>query len=546
MMASEERDEADAPTEEVPADPPLEAPPAEGVPAEDPPAEDLPAEDEQAEDASAEDTQAEDVPWRQLHPSSLFINLLPQTWRTAKGIWPLLVLVFIGGPTTGPDTTFVDLPLILAFFALSISRTVVHFLTLRYRLNAGKMEIKSGLLNRRSRVLDPYRIQNIELVQNPFHKMTGLVELRIETAGDASTEGLLSALSAEEAGNLKDALERLARKGRGQSEDVEETSESQGLLSLGPVEIIAYGLSQRSVGTVALLLALGMEAMSLLDPHTTQQVAGELSSERLMGIVILAFAGTWAVSGGQALLRHHGFQLTLRGQTLATAEGLLTRRRVEIPQGKVQMVRIDEPFLRRQMGYGTALIETAALGMADGEIRQAEGVIPMIEQESLGALVQQISPAIEVDPWSVPLNPAHPRALYRATIRRLIRAAFLATVISVLFYPWGMLALALIPAAIPVAWLDWKKQGWLITPQTVIARRGYFTRRTWIIARNKIQSAHLADTPLMRWHGLVAVIVRVAGSQVQLPDIGLAAGHDVLDDLRETWTKRKTDEDISA
>ena len=494
----------------------------------------LPA--EPTAEPTAETSEA-DRPWRQLHPSSLFISLLPQTWRTAKGIWPLLVLLVVGGGG-GSGTAGLDLSLILAFFALSISRTVVHFLTLRYRISSGKLEIKSGLLNRRSRVLDPYRIQNMELVQNPFHKLTGLVELRIETAGDASTEGLLSALSAEEARGLKEALERLARRGRGLEEADQEAAEPHALLSLGPAEILAYGLSQRRVGTVAVLFAVGMEGLTLLDPYTTQQFAGELSTNRLLGAIILAFAGTWIFSGGQALLKHHGFRLTLRGSTLVTAEGLLTRRRVEIPQGKVQMVRIDEPFLRRQMGYGTALIETAALGMADGEVRQAEGVVPMVEQETLGTLVQQVSPAIEVDPWSTPLHPAHPRALYRNIIGRVTRAGFLALVIGAIAHPWGWLALLLIPLSLPVAWLDWKKQGWLVTPKTVIARRGYFTRRTWIIDRKKIQSVHMGDTPLMRWHGLAAVIVRVAGSQVQLPDIGLDRGHAVLDDLAETWTAR--------
>ncbi|MFT5685519.1 MAG: putative membrane protein [Myxococcota bacterium] len=478
-----------------------------------------------------------DRPWRQLHPSSLFINLLPQTWRTAKGIWPLLALIVVGGQG-GAGIAGLDLSLVLAFFALSVSRTVVHFMTLRYRIEGGKLEIKSGLLNRRSRVLDPHRIQNMELVQNPLHKLTGLVELRIETAGDASTEGLLSALSSDEAQGLKEALERLARKRRGLVESDEETEASETLVSLGIPEILAYGLSQRRVGTVALLFAVGMEGLTLLDPYTTQQVAGELSSARIIGAIILAFAGTWFFSGGQSLLRHYGFKLTLRGETLVTTEGLLTRRRVEIPQGKVQLVRIDEPFLRRQMGYGTALIETAALGMADGRVRAAEGVVPMVEQEDLGALVQQVSPSTTVDPWSIPLNPAHPRALYRGIIASLIRATFLAVVIGGLMHPWGWLALLLLPLSIPAAWLDWKKQGWLVTEQSVISRRGYFTRRTWIIDRKKIQSVHMGDSPLMRWHGLVAVVVRVAGSQVQLPDIGLMAGHRVMADLAETWTER--------
>ncbi len=477
---------------------------------------------------TAEEAQATE-PWRALQPASLFINILPQMWRTARGMWPLLLLLLVGGQ--GSEAALSNLSLLLIFFFLSVARTVTHFLTLRYRLSAGNLEIKSGLFHRRSRVLSPYRIQNIELVQNPLHKLSGLVELRIETAGDASTEGLLSALQVREAERLKENLERLARAGR----EEEAKTEGEAIVRISPMELLAYGLSQRRVGTVAILFAVGMEGLSLLDPLAARQVIGELSAGRVAALLMLAFASTWIVSGGQALLRHFGFQLTLQSGRLVTSEGLLTRRRVEIPRSKVQLVRIDEPWLRRQMGFGTALIETAALGMADGEVRQAEGVVPMVPQVSLGALVRQASPAIEIDPWSVPLQPAHPRALYRAIIGRLGRAVLLAGAAGLLLAPWGWLALALIPLSILVAWLDWKKQGWLITPRMIISRRGYFTRKTWIIDRQKIQSVYLGDTPLMRWHGLVGVVVRVAGSQVRLPDVGLPTGMEILEDLRGTW-----------
>ena len=477
--------------------------------------------------------------WRGLHPASLWINLLPQTWRTLRGLWPVLLLIVVGGQQGG--STGADLALIGTFFAISISRTVVHFLTLRYRLSAGKLEVRSGLISRRSRVLDPYRIQNIELVRNPFHKLAGLVELRVETAGDASTAGLLSALYETEAERLKDALERLARlRQRGDSADTDATEQvGREILALSPAELVAFGLSKRTVGTVALLLAVGMEALSYLDPGQAEEVTRTLSSVRAAGLVLLAFAGTWVFSAGQALVQHHAFRLLVRGDRLVTEEGLLTRRSVEIPRSKVQVVRVDEPWLRRQMGFGTAYLETAALGMADGEVRQAEGVVPMVPQDQLGRLVAEAAPVAETDPWAVALRPAHPRALYRAVLGSLIQALLLGGLAAWLLpWPWGLAALAiLLPLGALTAWLDWKKQGWLVTPQLVIARQGFLTRRTWIVARNKIQSVHLGQGPVMRWHGLGQIRIYVAGSQVALPDVGIEVAAELLETLRQTWAE---------
>ena len=90
----------------------------------------------------------------------------------------------------------------LVILVFTLGQRVEHFIhwaTLRYRIHAGRLEIRQGLLNRSARTIDPARIQNIELVQNLFHTWSGLVELRIETAGEQTTEGLLSALSVEDA-----------------------------------------------------------------------------------------------------------------------------------------------------------------------------------------------------------------------------------------------------------------------------------------------------------------------------------------------------------
>ncbi|NOY26891.1 MAG: PH domain-containing protein, partial [Oligoflexia bacterium] len=120
------------------------------------------------------------TPWKSLHPASLAVNLVPQAWRTARRAWPIFLAIILGGQDIGVQAG--DLTLILLFFGLTLARTLVHFLTLHYRLHDGRLEIKSGLIHRQTRTIDPKRIQNVELVRNLFHRATGLVELRVETA----------------------------------------------------------------------------------------------------------------------------------------------------------------------------------------------------------------------------------------------------------------------------------------------------------------------------------------------------------------------------
>ena len=490
--------------------------------------------------------------WRRLHPASVLVNLVPQAWRTARAAWPLLLALFVG---RGLGARAIDLSLLFIFFGFSVANTLTHWATLRYRVHQGRLEIRSGLLNRRARVMDPARIQNVELVRNLFHKAAGLVELRIETAGDSSTEGLLSALSVGEAARLQGELRALVQGSQHSTAAIEEgAAEEEVLLAAKAVELVAYGLTRRTIGTVAVLTAVGMEILGQVGPEASKEVAGVMRPRFLFAAVLLAFAASWALSGAGSLLRHFRFRLLAQRDRLVTEEGLTTRRRVEIPRTKVQLIRSDEPPLRRFMGYASLLIETAGLGIADGRLRQAEGVIPMVERTRLPELARRAIPGLDQDPWTSRLHPAHPRALYRALAARTGRSLLLVGFLITFFWPWGLVSLLLLPLGVPATWLDWRWQGWRITDNVVLARRGWLQRQSWVVSRDKIQSLHMVQGPLMRWHGLGRVVVRVAGSDVHLPDIGTAQALALLAELgavrpppaASAWAEEETDRQDAA
>ena len=458
-----------------------------------------------------------DTPWKGLHPVSLAVNLLPRAWQTIRSMWPILLFVLIGGE--GAGMRFIDLFVILLFTLMSVWNTFIHWITLRYRIHQGRLEITSGLLNRQARTIDPIRIQNVELVQNLFHKWSGLVELRIDTAGEQNTEGLLSALSVEEATTLQNqlaAVGSLAAAGR----DEEDNGDT--IATMGIAEILAYGLTQRTIGTVAVITAVGLEILTQAGPDVAAEFTGSMQPTMVIAAFMLAFVASWAVSALTSVFRFFGYQMTRFQDAIRTEYGLTTRRKVEIPLSKVQLVRADEPLMRRLMGYGTLLIETAGLGVIEGQVRQAEGVVPMVEQPDLGRVAAVAVPHTDVDPWSTPLKPAHPRSLYRAIVAATIRASFLLAIGLAYLDDMAWIVFFFIPIAWLGAWLDWKKQGWLVTPTAVVSRRGFFNRRTFILSRDKLQSVHIVQGPFMRLHGLSRLVIRVAGSQISLPETGAA------------------------
>lgn len=490
------------------------------------------------EDADTQEAleQTPEVPWLGLHPMSVVVNLIPRTWKTLRGLWPLALVILVGGGGA-EDFQIADLGWIGLFMLSGVGSTLIHYFTLRYRVAGGKLQIKQGLLNRQARVIDPARIQNVSQVRNVFHNLTGLVEVRLETAGDTRTEGLLSALSVDQAEALISELQRVRGEQRVQADP--DAPEPPPLLELGIGELLAFGLSRASVGLVAVVLAVGLELLPILSPQDTAQTLESLSPVAAAGFLMLTLVVSWLGSALLSVVRHFSFTLRReqdpdpRKTALSSREGLFTTRRVRVPLGKVQLLMVEEPVLRRAMGFGTLNVETAGLGSVQEGVKLAELVVPMVDRDELPALAREALPALEIDPWTHALQPAHPRALWRMLVSGFFQGS-LYSALACWLLPGGVwwLGLGVLPMILLARVLDWRAQGWLVTPQVVVARRGFWRRRTWVLSREKLQSVHLAQGLLMRWHGLGRLAVRVAGSQVVLPDISWDLAASLLDELK--------------
>ncbi len=456
--------------------------------------------------------------WNRLHGASPFINLIPQAWRIVRSYWPLLLALLIG-TEAGTGLSWLDLLYLPLFFLAPMARTVVHWATLRYRVHDGRLEIRSGLLNRQARLIGPERIQNSELVRNPIHRLAGLVEVRLETAGGEQTEGLLSALALPQATALMDRLEQLRRSAGVLPEQGSDVPAEQPIVAVGTLELLAHGLTSRRVGVLAVLVVIGLELWQQLGGGDTTTLQQGLHPAFLAGVVLASFVLGVALAVGNTLLRFHDFRLVGLDDRIEARHGLLTRRQVGLQRRRIQLLRVDEPLLRRWMGFATLRLETAGLASGPDGMKQAEATVPMVDRDSLPGLCKQLVPELDADPWGGDLMPAPTKALAWNLQRALVRGLLLLALALALGGSWGFLALLALPAMLVAAWFDWRWQAWRITDHLVLARRGFWIRRTWILPRRKVQSALCLQGPILRLWGLSQVLVRMAGNRVWLPPL---------------------------
>lgn len=455
--------------------------------------------------------------WRTLHPASVVVNLLPRTLRVLRGAWFLFLPLFLGERRT-PGTESLDFAILMFFFLATVGQTLVHFLTLRYRVSGGRLEIRTGLLNRQVRVLDPGRIQNTEVVRTVLHKLAGLAEVRIETASGTEVEGLLSALTVGDAEALVQELEQAkpahAQVAAGAVGDV--------VVSNDIWDLVRFGATGTRVGAAVLvMLGVGFDGLAWIAPERVDDAAR--LSWLTTGVAVVALvSAAWVGGVATSVLRHWNFELVELGGRLVASQGLFTRRRVELRLEKVQLVQVVQPLIRRIVGFGSVYVETAAARQGQGGVVNASTIVPVVNNDRLDDVLRATLPEADLAVDGTVLLRPHPRALVRSLTLSVIQSLVL-TGLGVWWLGWwGMLVALLLPAGILTAIYDHRFQGWLITEHVLVTRRGFWRRRTSVVSRAKLQSLDIIQGPIQRRWGLGHLRVRVAGSAVVLPEIGIA------------------------
>lgn len=456
--------------------------------------------------------------WSWLHPASVVVNLLPRAWRVVRGLWPLaLALLWRGG--SGDDAEiwadFIDVGVILIFFLATVGGTLIHWLTLRYRVHSGRLEIRTGLLNRTVRTIDPGRIQNVELVRTVSHRISGLVEVRIETASGTEVEGLLSALTVERAELIRRRLETLRAVRR--AEVGVEPVPDELIVEHSVRDLFVYGATAGRLGAAAVVLGLVFEAVSWVAPERLGSLALEgLGVEGLLtGVLVLT--GAWLFGLGGTVVRYWGFRLSRSKDGLVVESGLFTRRRLELPLRKVQVVESRASLIRRLIGFGSVTIETAAARSGQGGTERRAAITPVVPLAEIAGLARLAIPDLDVDPWNVVVRRAHRRALHRQVGRAAVRGLLILVAAMAFLGTWGALAIVVVPLSMAAAVLDWQHQGWLLTDRVVVARRGFLNRRLTVVSRRKLQAVDVRQGLILRRLGLGEVVVKVAGTSVVLP-----------------------------
>lgn len=454
----------------------------------------------------------EPVADRRLHPMS-WLFVLVQHLR--QYVVPLLILIFLGRGDRNELYSLIGIGVLVLF-------SLWQYFTYRYGVGANGLVVRSGLLNRSLRVIPFVRIQNVGLHQTVLHRLFGVAEVRMESAGGKEPEAQMRVLKLADAL----ALETLVRRrGADPAQAAEDRADS--LLRLSPAEVLRLGLvSNGGLILVGAGLAAAMQSVPDFNGRVPERVLrsgarwlfGRVEGYHLdaAGYALLAVAGIVFVavalkglSMTLALMRYYGFELSEQGRRLTAERGLLARWRTTVPRRRIQAWTLEEGVLHRLLRRRRLAVDTVGANeREDG--RALKELAPIAAPQVCDGLIAHLLPHARWDAlqW---------RALPKAVWWRLFLPDLPWTLLAVFagywqLGLWSLLALLWLPWAAFKAQRRARRMGYAMDAELIAVREGWW-RRYWRFAElDKLQALQITRSPLDRRCGTATLWLDTAGS----------------------------------
>ncbi|AHG00875.1 hypothetical protein HALLA_10505 [Halostagnicola larsenii XH-48] len=460
----------------------------------------------------------------------------------------VMLTIFDGGSVFGIDaivSVVLRLVLIAVVFGLfQLAIESVRWWHYELTLEEESLVVRSGILRPKRRTIPVSRIQQSTVSTTTVSRLFGLAALECETAGNPDEPDL--SMRYLERADADDLQRRI-----GSVTEVDTTSseppERHRVFTLRPRELVLYGVTRIHPKTIllAVLAWVGttyFEADAITDLQTIVITALEdlLPLSPAVMLVLIVLAG-WLLGVGLAIERMGNFRLSAGEDSFRRRHGFVRTTDADVSSDRIQLARVRSNPLHRLLGLAQADVGTAGLSEP----------IPFGLQWPLAPLARRdvawelLERAIGVDLSTVQLQSLPTRARRRYAVRYALGVVVLAvgTAIAQQFVP-ATRAIPL-PLFVPLlvlsplaAHVTWSHRGYALLDDHIVVRRGFWTRRTYVVPADTIQNLTVSQSPFQRRIDLVSVRLDVASMPflpgVPLPDIDASVGgrlqHRLLED----------------
>jgi putative membrane protein len=464
------------------------------------------------------------VEWRRLSGRMLLVHPVIEVGKAL----PAIGGAFLAGHGSGDSTSGSRWGLGIA--AIVIAFSVLRWFTTRYRITEEQIQLRHGLVRRKSIATRLDRVRTVDVTSHVLHRLLGLARVVIGT-GTSDRKGndrlVLDGLSAPAAAALRDELlHRQVTVGAGTVLDAAPVVEEE--LARIDSRWLRYAPFTLT-GAVTGLAVLGVAWRIITEGHVdlrdfgpSRAVARQLDRWPLGLDIAAVLAGVLAfvvvASTVGYVLAFWRFRLTRHsGGTLHVSRGLLTSRATSIERRRLRGAELSEPLLLRSVGGARCLAIATGLRVGRGSERGGEILLPPAPR---GEAVRVAGAVIDTRaPFDTPL-PAHPVAARRRRVLRAVVGAFLigalaAAVVAAAGWPGWLLYLTAVPVAAAFALgLDrYRSLGHALVDGFVVTSFGSIVRRRCAVEVGGVIGWNLRTSVIQRRAGLTSLVATTAAGR---------------------------------
>ncbi|MGK5449720.1 PH domain-containing protein [Streptomyces radiopugnans] len=321
-----------------------------------------------------------------------------------------------------------------------------------YTVTETELRIRTGLLFRRVAHIRLDRLQAIDVGRPLPARIVGVAKLKLDVVGTAKKDEL-AFLGERDAVALR--AELLARAAGMAPEAAAEAGEAPAR------ELVRVGTRMLVVSLLLLGSVWGTLAAAVAVPALVWWASGSLWPGLAVAVPLLS--GVWR-SGVGRFLTEFDWVVAESPDGMRLDHGLLDRAHATVPPGRVQAVRIVEPWLWRRRGWVRVELDVAAGGNEGGLL------LPVATRETARGVLARVLPGVDPAEAAASLAPVPRRARW-------------------------------------VVPLWWRGYGHGVTETVFASRKGLLCRTLSLVPHAKVQSVRLTQGPWERAFELADVHV---------------------------------------
>lgn len=455
-----------------------------------------------------------------LHPVAAVI----QGVKSLKGmILPAIIIFAANGFTINLDFRDEDfwmdlIPILILCLVviLTFISGIIRWVTFRYWFEDSELRIQYGLFVKKNRFIPFDRIQTLNYKEGIFHRLFGLVQVSVETAGGEAlkAEADLTAITKAAANQIEEEM-NAAKFGREVAEEQKFVKPDEHVIyKMTPLELV--GLATTSGGIGVIIAGVFTVVSQFADLLPFERIVGQLegliefSAVVISMLVFLGLVFAWILSVALTMLNYYDFKVAVENERIVITRGLIEKKRITVPLNRIHAVKIVENPLRQLFGWATVKLETAGGQVAEkGEGDLSVKLFPLIVKKEMYEPLQELFPQYHFKQHADAFTKSPKRArpfFYRIDFLWTLPIVALA---SYFLFPYGLLSILIFIPIILLGIWQHKTAAFVILDNQMTLVSRFISKVTFVTSKNRIQSMQMRQSYFQKRRDVATVRVTV-------------------------------------